>query len=46
MKLKPELEFLKNLRGLGTEYDLGFCTGKPGYIGYRNSFLGIDSWAP
>jgi hypothetical protein len=21
-------------------------TGPPGYIGWRNSFLGIDSWAP
>ncbi len=23
----------------------GYRTGPPGYIGWRNSFLGIDSWA-
>jgi hypothetical protein len=41
-----ELEFLKSLWGLGTEEEEGFRTGPPGYIGWRNSFLGIDSGAP
>ncbi len=44
-QLKPELEFLKSLWGLGTEEEQGFRTGPPGYIGWRNSFLGTDSWA-
>jgi hypothetical protein len=35
----PELEFLKSLWGLGTEEE------PPDYIDWRNSFLGIDSWA-
>ncbi len=42
----PELEFLKSPWGLGTEEELGYRTGPPGYIGWRNSVLGIDSWAP
>ncbi len=42
----PELEFLKSLWGLGTEQEQGYCTGPPGYIVWRNSFLGIDSGAP
>jgi hypothetical protein len=41
-----ELEFLKSLWGLGTEEEEGYRTGSPGYIGWRNSFLGIDSGAP
>ncbi len=41
-----ELEFLKSLWGLGTEEEEGYSTGLPGYIGWRNSFLGIDSGAP
>jgi hypothetical protein len=41
-----ELEFLKSLWGLGTEEEEGYSTGPPGYIGWRNSFLGIDSGAP
>jgi hypothetical protein len=41
-----ELKFLKSLWGLGTEEEKGYRTGPPGYIGRRNSFLGIDSWAP
>jgi hypothetical protein len=72
-----ELEFLKNLWGLGNEQEYGcrtgppepvfvdllwrpgidsqpggpvrnpICrTGPPGYIGWRNRFLGIDFWAP
>jgi hypothetical protein len=41
-----ELEFLKRLWGLGTEEEEGYRTGPPGYIGWRNSFLGIDSGAP
>jgi hypothetical protein len=43
---EPELEFLKSLWGLGTEEEEGSRTGPPGYIGWRNSFLGIDSGAP
>ncbi len=41
-----ELEFLKSLWGLGTKEEEGYRTGPPGYIGWRNSFLGIDSGAP
>jgi hypothetical protein len=41
-----ELEFLKSQWGLGTEEEEGYRTGPPGYIGWRNSFLGIDSGAP
>ncbi len=43
---KAELELLKSLRGLGTEEEEGYRTGPPGYIGWRNSFLAIDSGAP
>jgi hypothetical protein len=43
---ETELEFLKSLWGLGTEEEEGYRTGPPGYIGWRNSFLGIDSGAP
>ncbi len=32
--------------GEGTEEEEGYRTGEPGYIGWRNSFLGIDSGAP
>ncbi len=42
----PELEFLKSVWGLGTDEEEGYRTGPPGYIGWRNSFLGIDSGAP
>jgi hypothetical protein len=42
----PELEFSKSLWGLGTEEEEGYRTGPRGYIGWRNSFLGIDSGAP
>jgi hypothetical protein len=43
----PELEFLKSLWGLEIEEEEGYstATGPPGYIGWRNSFLGIDSGA-
>jgi hypothetical protein len=41
-----ELEFLKSQLGLGTEEEDGYRTGPPGYIGWRNSFPGIDSGAP
>jgi hypothetical protein len=44
--MNPELEFLKRLWGLGIEEEEGYRTGPPGYIGWRNSFLGIDSGAP
>jgi hypothetical protein len=43
--MHPELEFLKSLWGKGTEEEEGYRTGPPGYKGWRNSFLGIDSWA-
>jgi hypothetical protein len=33
----------RNRVGIGL---LTYCTGPPGYIGWWNSFLGIDSWAP
>jgi hypothetical protein len=38
--------FLNNLGGLGTGKEYGCRTGPPGYIGWRNRFLEIDSWAP
>ncbi len=41
-----ELEFLKRLWGLGTEEEEGHRTGPLGYMGWRNSFRGIDSGAP
>ncbi len=37
---------LKSLWELGTEEEEGYRNGPPGYIGWRNSFLGIDSGAP
>ncbi len=43
---KTELEFLESLWGLVTEEEEGYRTGLLGYIGWRNSFLGIDSGAP
>jgi hypothetical protein len=43
---ETELEFFKSLWGLGTEEEEGYRTGPPGYIGWRNSFLGINSGAP
>jgi hypothetical protein len=30
----PKLKFLKNLWGLGTEVEKGYCTGPPDYIGW------------
>jgi hypothetical protein len=44
--MSTELEFLKSQWGLGTKEEEGYRTGPPGYIGWRNSFLGIDSGAP
>ncbi len=41
-----ELEFLKSLWELGTKEEEGYRTGPPGYIDWRNSFLGIDSGIP
>jgi hypothetical protein len=46
VKKATELEFLKSLWGLETEEEEGYRTGPPGYIGWRNSFLRIDSGAP
>ncbi len=43
IRKSTELVFLNNLWGLGTEYEQGYRTGPPGYIGWRNSFLEIDS---
>jgi hypothetical protein len=43
---QTELEFLKRLWGLGTGEEEGYRTCPPGYICWRNSFLGIDSGAP
>jgi hypothetical protein len=43
---RSELEFLKSLWGLGTDEEEVYRTGPSGYIGWRNSFLGIDSGAP
>jgi hypothetical protein len=43
---EAELEFLKSLWGLGNEEEEGYRTGPPGYIGWRNSFLGIVSGVP
>ncbi len=40
-----ELEFVNNLWGPGTEQVKGYLTGPSGYIGWRNLFLEIDSWA-
>ena len=36
----------KESKEQGTEEEEGYRTGPPGYIGWRNSFLGIDSGAP
>ncbi len=41
-----ELEFLKSQWGLGTEEEYGYRTGPPGFIGWRSSFLGLNSGAP
>ncbi len=46
LPVDAELEFLKSQWGLGTEEEEGYRTGPPGNIGWRNSFLGIDSRAP
>jgi hypothetical protein len=46
IRKRPQLEFLNSLWGFGTGEEYGYRTGPPGYIGWRNSFLGIDSWAP
>jgi hypothetical protein len=41
-----KLKISKSPWGLGTEKEKGYCTCPPGYIGLRNSFLGIDFWVP
>jgi hypothetical protein len=38
--------FKESMGAIGTEEEEGYRTGPPGYIGWRNSFLGIDSGAP
>jgi hypothetical protein len=37
---------LNRLWGLGTKGEYGYRIGPSDYIGWRNSFLGIDSLAP
>ncbi len=37
---------MKSLWGLGTEEEEGFRTVPPDYLGWRNSFLGINAGAP
>ncbi len=44
--LTPVLEFLNNLWGPGTKQEQVSRTGPPGYIGWRNRFLGINCCAP
>jgi hypothetical protein len=51
--IEPEPVFVDLLRRPGIDSEPGgpvrnpACrTGPPGYIGGRNRFLGIDSWAP
>jgi hypothetical protein len=51
--LRPEPVFVDLLMRPGIDSQPGgqvrnpICrTGPPGYIGWRNRFLGIDSWAP
>ncbi len=39
----PNLETFKEPR---TRKRIRYGTGPPGYIGWRNQFLGTDSWAP
>jgi hypothetical protein len=46
MESESRARIFKKSRGLGTEEEEGYRTGPPGYIGWRNSFLGIDSGAP
>jgi hypothetical protein len=36
----------KKSMGARNRGGIGFRSGPPGYIGWRNSFLGINSWAP
>jgi hypothetical protein len=36
----------KESMGTRTEEEEGYRTGPPGYIGWQNQFLGIDSGAP
>jgi hypothetical protein len=50
---EAEPVFVDLLRGPGIDSQPGgpvrnpICrTGPPGYIGWRNRFLGIDAWAP
>ncbi len=42
---RPTGIFKQSIWGLGTEQEQGYRTGPPDYIGWRNSFLGIESWA-
>jgi hypothetical protein len=41
----PRAGIFKGLWVLETEDEDGYRTGPPGYTGWRNSFLGIDSRA-
>jgi hypothetical protein len=40
-EIRAKIVKARNLVGIG----LSYRTGPPGYIGRRNSFLGLDSWA-
>jgi hypothetical protein len=46
LSAKYRAGIFKSLWGLGTEEEEGYRTGPPGYIDWRNSFLGIDFGAP
>jgi hypothetical protein len=53
LSVYTEPVFVDLLRGPGIDSQPGgtvrnpICrTGPPGYIGWRNRFLGIDAWAP
>jgi hypothetical protein len=45
MSTKQSWNFKKSM-GTRNRGGTGLSYGPPGYIGWRNSFLGIDSWAP
>ncbi len=46
-QLRSVLEFQNNLWWLGTEQEQGCRTGPPGYIGWRNRFLGsLNKYRP
>jgi len=47
LNLRPEIDSASLRCPMIPNFKLSWNrTGPPGYIGWRNSFLGIDSWAP